>query len=68
MKLTVKDVAQSTGLSIGTVRSYAWRLKLGKREGRYKVFTLREAKLIDTGKLPPLKNVKASKKYRKKKS
>ena len=66
MKLTVKDVARITGLSIGTVRSYAWRLKLGKREGRSKVFTLEEAKLIDTGKLPPLKIVKVRKKSLKK--
>jgi hypothetical protein len=68
MKLAVKDVARITGLSVATVRSYASRMKLGKREGRYKVFSMKEAKLIDSGKLPPSPRANAGKKKPKRKS
>ena len=34
------------GLSESTVRQYAWERKLGKQEGRQKVFTLAEAKKL----------------------
>ena len=46
MKLTVKAVAKMTGLTESTVRQYAWQKKLGKVEGRQKVFTLAEAKKL----------------------
>ena len=52
MKLTVEDVAQLTGLTAGTVREYARRMKLGTIEGRKKVFTKAEAKELQFGELP----------------
>ena len=61
MKLTIQAVAKMTGLSESTVRQYAWQKKLGKLEGRTKVFTLAEAK-----KLGGLKNGSAAKRERKK--
>ena len=61
MKLTIQAVAKMTGLSESTVRQYAWQKKLGKLEGRTKVFTLTEAK-----KLGGLKSASATKRKRKK--
>ena len=61
LKLTIQAVAKMTGLSESTVRQYAWERKLGKREGRTKVFTLAEAK-----KLGGLKSASAAKRERKK--
>jgi hypothetical protein len=61
LKLTIQAVAKMTGLSESTVRQYAWQKKLGKLEGRTKVFTLAEAK-----KLGGLKSTSATKKRRKK--
>jgi hypothetical protein len=49
MKLTVRDVAKMTGLSISTVRQYSWRMKVGKKEGTTKYFTHDEAKAIGSG-------------------
>jgi len=46
MKLTVEEVAKRTGLTESTVRQYARQKKLGKLEGRSKVFTLAEAKKL----------------------
>lgn len=46
MKLSVEAVAKMTGLSPSTVRQYAWERKIGKIEGRAKVFTLAEAKKL----------------------
>ena len=46
MKLTIQAVAKMTGLSESTVRQYAWERKLGKQEGRQRVFTLAEAKKL----------------------
>jgi hypothetical protein len=46
LKLTVQAVAKMTGLSESTVRQYAWEKKLGKRDGKSKVFTVAEAKEI----------------------
>ena len=54
MKLTVEDVVQLTGLTAGTVREYARRMKVGTIEGRRKVFTKAEAKQIQTGELPKI--------------
>ena len=50
--MTVEDVAQLTGLTAGTVREYARRMKLGTIEGRKKVFTKAEAKELQFGELP----------------
>ncbi len=66
MKLSVQDVAKKTGLSISTVRQYAWRMKIGKKEGTKKFFTLDEAKKIGSGSAP--KTVKKSKTKSAKKS
>jgi len=46
LKLSIQAVAKMTGLRESTVRQYAWQKKLGKLEGRSKVFTLAEAKKI----------------------
>ena len=61
MKLTIQAVAKMTGLTESTVRQYAWQKKLGKLEGRTKVFTLAEAK-----KLGGLKGASATRQRRKK--
>jgi hypothetical protein len=61
LKLTIQAVAKMTGLSESTVRQHAWQKKLGKLEGRTKVFTLAEAK-----KLGVLKSTSATKQKRKK--
>jgi len=46
LKLTIQAVAKMTGLRESTVRQYAWQKKLGKLEGRTRVFTLAEAKKL----------------------
>ena len=61
LKLTIQVVAKMTGLSESTVRQYAWEKKLGKLEGRTKVFTLAEAK-----KLGGLRSASVAKKERNK--
>jgi hypothetical protein len=61
VKITIQAVAKMTGLSESTVRQYAWEKKLGKLEGRTKVFTLAEAK-----KLGGLKSASATRQKRKK--
>ena len=61
LKLTIQAVAKMTGLRESTVRQYAWQKKLGKLEGRSKVFTLAEAK-----KIGGLKDVWKAKSARKK--
>jgi hypothetical protein len=53
MKLTAEEVSKLTGFTKATVLNYAWRLGVGKIEGRQKVFTKAEVKRIDSGKLPP---------------
>lgn len=52
MKLTIEDVAEMTGLTPATVREYARRMGVGRREGRRKYFTKSEARQIDSGELP----------------
>jgi hypothetical protein len=61
LKLTIQAVAKMTGLSESMVRQYAWEKKLGKLEGRTKVFTLAEAR-----KLGGPRSASAAKKERKK--
>lgn len=52
MKLTAEEIAEITGLTPGTVREYARRMGLGKKEGRRKYYTKAEAKQIESGELP----------------
>lgn len=52
MKLTIEDVAEMTGFTPGTVREYARRMGLGKKEGRRKYLTKAEVKQIESGELP----------------
>ena len=52
MKLTAEEIAEITGLTPGTVREYARRMGLGKREGNRKYYTKAEAKQIESGELP----------------
>jgi hypothetical protein len=49
MNLTVEDVAKRTGLSVSTVRQYAWRMKVGTKKGTRKFFSPEEAKKITSG-------------------
>lgn len=58
MKLSVKDVAELTGLSVSTVRQYSWRLKIGTKEGTKKFFTREEAKKIRSTPPKPVKQGK----------
>ena len=46
MRLSVVAVSKMTGFTESTVRQYAWKMKLGKKEGRQKFFTIAEAKKL----------------------
>jgi len=48
MKYTVESIAKATGLAGSTIQRYAWSMKLGKIEGKRKVFTEAEAKKLST--------------------
>jgi hypothetical protein len=63
MKLTVEDIARMTGLEEGTIRTRAWKMKLGKREGRRLYFSKAEAKIINN----PSGNVQRKSSIRKRK-
>lgn len=64
MKLTIEDVAEMTGFTPGTVREYARRMGLGKKEGRRKYLTKADVKQIETGELPKPTSKKSTKEVR----
>lgn len=49
MKYTVDSISKATGLAGSTIQRYAWSMKLGKIEGKKKIFTETEAKKLGLG-------------------
>jgi Helix-turn-helix domain len=62
MKLTIEQVAKLTKLSVPTLRVYASRQKLGKKEGNKRYFTQDDVKKLLKGSPAPASKKKASKK------
>lgn len=62
MKLTAEQVAEMTKLSVGTVRVYASRQKLGTREGNKRFFSKDDVKKLTKGSASPAHKQVATKK------
>lgn len=62
MKLSVEQVAKLTKLSVPTLRVYASRRKLGKKEGNKRYFTQDDVKKLLKGSTSPAAKKKPAKK------
>ncbi len=49
MTHTVESISRATGLAGSTIQKYAWNMKLGRIEGKRKIFTEAEAKKLGLG-------------------